>query len=405
MAHILMLLTQFAARHAPADPPRQLADAFVALGHSVKVVVIPWQHRQEGIERYAEHDHLQVLRVPPLEPAAFGRIGSLMFRWAFSSWRARRHAAAFVGEGPVDIVYTTSPAVTMAFLIRWALRRFAARSYLYIVDFFPFHQRAIGLVPTGPIFRLALAQESDLIGRFDVIGCMSPRNVDYLRTHYALEPGQRVEILPLSTGIRRECAIDREAIRASHAIPSNKVVAIFGGQITEGRGIEEIVEAARRAASTAPDLHFVLAGNGRLVHLAEAYVATGATNLTLIAGLGRDAYIDLASACDIGLVATVPIADIPTFPSKTLDYLQAGLPVVAAVEPDTDFRPFVEEHGFGSVVQAGDARALLDALAALARDPEMRQEMARAGRRTLYEVFDVNRAAEHILAACDHQRS
>lgn len=397
MVHILMLVTQFAARGAPADPPRQLADAFVALGHSVKVVVIPWQQRQDDVERYAEHERLQVLRVPPLEPKRFGRIGSLLMRWVFSSWRARRHAADFIGSGPVDIVYTTSPAVTMAFLIRWALRRFTPRSYLYVVDFFPFHQRAIGLMPAWPLFHLARSQENALIRRFDVIGCMSPRNVDYLRAHYTLRPRQKVEILPLSTGIRRDRAIDRQATRARHAVPVDKVVALFGGQITEGRGIEEIVEAARQARETVPELHFVLAGNGRLVHLAEAYVAAGGTNLTLIPSLVRDAYLDLASACDIGLVATVPIADIPTFPSKTLDYLQAGLPVVAAVEPDTDFRAFVEEHGFGIVVAAGNAAALLDALTTLVRHARLRRDMALAGRKTLHEVFDVDQAARRVL--------
>lgn len=397
MAHILMLVTQFAARGAPADPPRQLAEAFVAQGHDVKIVVIPWQHRQDTIERYAEHDRLQVLRVPPLEPRGFGRIGSLFVRWAFSSWRARRHAAAFVGTGPVDIVYTTSPAVTMAFLIRWALRRFGARSYLYVVDFFPFHQRAIGLVPAGPVFDLARSQENALIRRFDVIGCMSPRNVDYLRAHYALGTGQQIEILPLSTGIEPLRRIDRDAVRSRHGIAADRVVAIFGGQITEGRGIETILEAAQLARTTVPALHFVLAGGGRLVHLVEEYIALGGTNLTLVESLPRDAYLDLASACDIGLVATVPIADIPTFPSKTLDYLKAGLPVVAAVEPDTDFRPFVERHGFGTVVAAGDAAALHDALASLASNPLRRGEMAHAGRRTLEEVFDVNQAARRIV--------
>lgn len=397
MASILILTTQFSARGAPADPPRQLADAFVADGHRVKVIVIPWQVPQEQVERYEEHDRLSVLRVPPLETRAFGRVGSLLMRWAFSSWRARHHAEAFVGDDPVDLVYASSPAVTMAFLIRWALRRFAARSYLYIVDFFPFHQRAIGLVPPGPIFRLARDQENRLIHKFDVVGCMSPRNIAYLKAHYTLRPKQRVELLPLSTAIEPERTVDIPAVRTCHGLPVGKVIAIFGGQITEGRGIEQIIETARRARETLPNLHFVLAGKGPLVHLVEAYVAQGGDNLTLLPSMPRDAYLDLAAACDIGLVVTVPVADIPTFPSKTLDYLQASLPVVAAVEADTDFRGFVAEHGFGRVVQAGDTDAFLQALAELAADPLLRKSMARAGRIALVETFDVKKSAKQIF--------
>jgi hypothetical protein len=92
----------------------------------------------------------------------------------------------------------------------------------------------------------------------------------------------------------------------------------------------------------------------------------------------------------------VPISDIPTFPSKTLDYLQAGLPVVAAVEADTDFRGFVEKHGFGVVVEAGSAQVLLDALAPMVRDAELRYSLAQSGKRALHDVFEIGHSANQI---------
>lgn len=398
MARILMLTTQFSRHGEPADPVHQLADAFVAQGHTVKVVVIPWQQAEQEVSTYRENDRLSVLRVPPLEPRGLGRIGSLLVRWTFSSFVAMRHAQKFLAaDDHFDLIYTSSPAVVLDFLIRWSLRRFKAKSYLYIVDFFPFHQRALGLVPGGAIFALARAEETRLIRKFDVVACMSPRNVAYLKSHYALRPEQRVEILPLSTGVVQVNKAARTAVRARHGLPEDKVLAVFGGQITEGRGIEEIVAAARQALATVPELHFVLAGKGRLTHLVEEYIRSGGTNLTLIPGLPRDAYLELAAACDIGLVVTVPIADIPTFPSKTLDYLQASLPIVAAVEDGTDYRDFVEEHGFGIVVPAGDADALLNALKILVHSDDTRARFANAGAKALLDIFDVRRAPSRII--------
>ncbi len=402
MANILMLINQFSDAGEPADPPHQLADAFVSAGHSVKAVVIPWQRNETSVSKYCEHDRLQVLRIPPLHITRFGHAISLLLRWTFSSLIARRHAKKFVGKDEVDLIYTTSPSASMAFLIRWAIRKFPqARPYLYIVDFFPFHQRAIGLIPAGLIFRIAKWAETGLIRMFDTVACMSPRNVEYLQSHYALRPAQVIEILPLSTAITPPVDIDKKAVRARYRLPEKKVIAIFGGQITDGRGIEQIIETARIASREVPELHFVLAGHGRLVHRVEAYIEKGEHNLSLISSLARDAYIELAAACDIGLVVTVPISDIPTFPSKTLDYLQAGLPVVAAVEPDTDFRGFVEEHGFGMVVEAGSAQVLLDALARMVHDSQMRNEMAKAGRQALQNIFDVRHAAAQIAMKCD----
>ncbi len=392
-----MLINQFSSAEEPADPPHQLAEAFVAAGHSVKVVVIPWQRNEAGVKQYSENDQLQVLRIPPLQVARFGRAVGLLCRWTFSSLVALRYAKKFISEDDIDLIYTTSPSVSMAFLTRWALRKFPhARSYLYIVDFFPFHQRAIGLIPGGVIFRVAKWAEGHLIRLFDIIGCMSSKNVEYLKRNYQLRSDQVVEILPLSTAITPPAKVNKEAVRAHYKLPCDKVIAIFGGQITEGRGIEQILETAEMASHATPDLHFVLAGQGRHVHLVEDYIRQGGRNLTLIASLARSEYIELASACDIGLVVTVLIADIPTFPSKTLDYLQASLPIVAAVEPDTDFREFLEKHGFGVVVQAGSASQLLDALDKLVSDEHLRSKMAEAGVRVLRNVFDIDHTVTQI---------
>jgi glycosyltransferase involved in cell wall biosynthesis len=399
-----MILSQFSGPSEPVDQPHQLADAFIANGHSVKVVVIPWQRSEKDVISYSEHDRLDVLRVPPLQISRFGKTMGLAMRWTLSSFFAVRHAKKFLGNERVDLIYSTSPCASVAFLLRWALRKFKAVSYLYIVDFFPHHQRAIGLLPGGPVLKLAALQENALIRMFDVVGCMTRKNVEYLKRNYRLRPEQRIEILPLSTGISPKVEVDRAAVRARYGLANDKVIAVFGGQITEGRGIDQILEAARISREAEPNLHWLLIGSGRLVHLVQAYIDDGGDNLTLVSNLPRDTYLELASACDLGLVVTVPIADIPTFPSKTLDYLQVGLPVVAAVETDTDYREFVEEHGFGLVVEAGSPRDLLHAVSALEHDPEMRTTMGVGGQRVLKTVLNVEQTAGQISKALGLRR-
>ncbi len=82
--------------------------------------------------------------------------------------------------------------------------------------------------------------------------------------------------------------------------------------------------------------------------------------------MSRDAYLRLLGACDVGMVATVPGVSSFSFPSKTLDYLRAGLPVVAAVEPGSDFSALLERHGVGRSVAFGDAAGFLAAAESLA---------------------------------------
>ncbi len=183
-----------------------------------------------------------------------------------------------------------------------------------------------------------------------------------------------------------------------HGLPGRSANSgIFGGQIAEGRGIVEIIDAAKLAAAARPDLYFLLIGRGRLEGLVQAYIDGGGNNLALRPSIPREDYLSLVSACDVGMVCTVEGVDVPTFPSKTIDYLRAGVPVAASVERSTDFGRFVVERGFGVAVEAGNPVRLLAAISKIVDDPDAATAMRLAGRKTLDEVFNVRRAVELLL--------
>ena len=286
-------------------------------------------------------------------------------------------------------------------MVTWALRRFRCKSYAYVVDFFPFHHRSLGVIPGGAIFKVARWAETALLARFDVVACMSAMGIDYLRRHYRIAPAQSTPMLRLWGPGDLAPDNDPAAIRRTYGLPTDKTIAVFGGQIAEGRGIEEILQAAALARDTQPNLVFLFVGSGRLESLVRGQIADGAYNVMILAGMGRDQYLAMVAACDIGIVCTVANVDVPTFPSKTIDYLRAGLPVAASVEAATDFGAFVEEQGFGVAAVSGDPAALLGAIVAIADNPIAALEMTAAGRRTLREVFAVDTAARAILAQVD----
>jgi hypothetical protein len=145
--------------------------------------------------------------------------------------------------------------------------------------------------------------------------------------------------------------------------------------------------AAGRAAGS--PLLFLFVGDGRL---APRLRASEADNVLWRPALPREAYLELLGACDAGLVATVPGVTSFSVPSKTLDYLRAGLPVVAAVEAGSDFSALLERYGVGRAVAFGDARGFFEAAEALASGP-------RAGakaRACLDEVFHVRHAVQAV---------
>jgi glycosyltransferase involved in cell wall biosynthesis len=63
--------------------------------------------------------------------------------------------------------------------------------------------------------------------------------------------------------------------------------------------------------------------------------------------LPKDEYDAMIAACDVGLIFLDYRFTIPNYPSRLLAYMQAGLPVLACTDPNTDVGKTVTDGGFG----------------------------------------------------------
>jgi glycosyltransferase involved in cell wall biosynthesis len=395
----LLLFSKYGESQGDRYLTNELADAMVEEGFEVDVIVVPWDappNRSASLR--TEVNGITVLSSPPIALQGMGRLLELASKWALSSviawWRAR----SFLKAKRYDLVFAVSPLSVLSALILGALRGRNARSYAYLVDFFPHHHQALGLFPGGPFISVAAWIEGVLIRMFDTVACMSESGEKYLRRHYRLGRTQRIESLALWTDDSTKVVVDRGAVRREFGLPVNRKIAVFGGQIALGRGIEEILQAADLAARDV-DIVFLFVGSGPLEHLVRRAQASN-ENIVLVPALDRDRYLKLAAACDVGIVCTVSNVDAPTFPSKTLDYLRAGLPVAASVEAATDYGRFIEEAGFGLSTQAGSASKLLNIIMQISDDQNLASSMSLKGQAALSTIFSVRRAVGQITSAC-----
>lgn len=397
---ILLMTTFYGMRDESPNLINDMASALAADGHVVQVVVLKWDAKPGSPTIfYKQSDGVDVICASPRQINGAGKFLTLASKWTLTSLFAMRAVHQKLAKTDFDIIIAFSPAVTLMAPLVWALRRFSnAFSYFYIADFFPFHHRDIGLIGKNAPFAIAHFLENSLIRKFGTIGCMSLANAYYLRKNYNLRPSQKVSVLHLWGNVKRSAKGDRVRTRKVFGLPADRPVALFGGQITEGRGIEEILKAAELAHDEYPNLVFLLIGSGRLVPLVNMYISKGLGNLILLDKISRDDYISLATACDVGLVVTVTGVNVPTFPSKTIDYLRAGLPVVASTETATDYGSFIEKHAFGIAVEVGSPGRLLSAIVSVVDDPMRARAMNEAGQRALDEIFDARVAARTLVA-------
>jgi glycosyltransferase involved in cell wall biosynthesis len=398
---VLMLCTKYPLDSGDRYMTNELAGALAAGGHEVQVVATAWDAPPgTWAHRVRSQDGVDALVIAPWAVRGLGRFAHDCSKWALSSLFALAAMRRAIGGRHFDVMICFTPCVTVAAQIVWTTRRLRTRNMLLVHDFFPFHHHSIGLIPGGPAFAAARFLETRLMRHFDAIGCNMPANIDYLRKHYRIRPDQKVVWTPLWSEIAPITAPSKDVARERHGLPRDRTIAVFGGQITQGRGIEDMLAAAAMAEHARPDLAFLFVGDGRLFPLIEGRIAAGARNLYYKRRMARDEFLSLLTACDIGLIATVPQVDSSSFPTKTIDYLRASLPVVAAVEATSDYRAFLEQWKIGISLAAGDAKALFAAVTQMADDPKMTAGFEHRARACLEEVFDAKRAAQRILDAC-----
>ena len=140
-----------------------------------------------------------------------------------------------------------------------------------------------------------------------------------------------------------------------------------------GDSVAEI-EAARLLQHR-PDIAVIICGEGPN-RAALAGQAEGLENLQLHDLQPAERMGAMLTMADLHLLPQIAGAADLVLPSKLTNMLASGKPVVATTEPGTGL--YAEVDGCGVCVPPGDARALADAIVALADDASRRSDLGKA---------------------------
>ena len=395
---LLMVAMQFPVEPGQSYLTTELADALVVAGHEVEVLHLDWAAALGAPTRTFFTD--SGVRVVRCAPRALG--GPSLLRNASKFVLSGRHAARVAWRNfdleSFDALIAWMPAIVIAPLLPLIRRARVKHRLLFIWDFFPDHHREIGRIPGGLPFRVARWWEQRQIDRFTAIVCTLPGNEAYLRDHYRVRADQRVLVTPVWADTAPLPPVDRAAVRRQYDLPSDAPIAVFGGQLVEGRGFDQMLGAAGAGRAAGSPLRYLFVGDGRLAPMIREQAAA-ADNVLYRPPLTRVDYLTLLGACDVGMVATVPGVTSFSIPSKTIDYLRAGLPVVAAVEHGNDFAAILESYRVGRTVPFGDSTGFHRTAELLAADTTIREKARMNAPRCLDDVFDVRHAVATIEAA------
>lgn len=260
-----------------------------------------------------------------------------------------------------DLITYSTPPITLTNVVKYLKKKNPkAVSYLQLKDIFPQNAVDIGMFSASSLFyKLFRKKEKDLYKASDYIGCMSPANVEFVLNHNPEISADRVEVAPNSVELN-DNPNDNENqifIKEKYGLPIDKPIFIYGGNLGKPQGIPFLIECLNANANRL-DCHILVIGTGtELPSLRAWYEENKPSSVTVMNGLPKADYDQLAKACDAGLIFLDHRFTIPNYPSRLLSYLENKMPVLCATDPNSDMGPIAEANGFGYWCESNSVEA------------------------------------------------
>ena len=271
-------------------------------------------------------------------------------------------------------------------------KRDQAVNYLLLKDIFPQNAVDIGMMKTtgimGSVYRQFRRKEKKLYNSADYIGCMSQANVVYIATHNPEIDKMKLSIVPNSIEpidvSLTEC--EKVAMREKYNIPQDKGVFVYGGNLGRPQGILFIIDCLRSQKEN-EKIFFLIVGDGTEYSILEQYVENEKpSNVKLMKRLPREDFDRMLAACDVGMVFLDRRFTIPNYPSRLLSYMQAGLPVIACTDTNTDVGKDIIKGNFGWWCESGNIKAFNNCMIQAQEEDKLKASNAKLLLRNNYSV-------------------
>lgn len=308
-----------------------------------------------------------------------------------------------------DLVLYSTPPITLCSAVKYIKKRDNAKTYLLLKDIFPQNAVDMGMLShkglRGFLYRYFRRKEKKLYSVSDRIGCMSQANVDYVIKHNPEIDPSMVEVCPNSIEVQDMRLSDAEklAMRDKYGILTDKKMFVYGGNLGRPQGIPFIIDCLR-AEKDNEKVFFLIVGDGTEYGKLEAFVEEEKpANVKLMKRLPKEDYDRMVAACDVGLIFLDHRFTIPNFPSRLLSYMQAGLPVLACTDPNTDIGKTITDGGFGWWCESSDTGSFSETIAsAMASDC---RSFGNTGFRYLKHHYSVEKTRQIIFQDKEAKRT
>lgn len=376
-----------------------LINEFAENGHDI-YVVSPCEEKNKNkyqLLREKEHVHL----VSALIPDYFG-VGLIQKGYA-SLVIGKRYIDAInkaIPKVKFNLILYSTPPITFVSVIEEIKKRDNAYAYLLLKDIWPQGPIDIGALSEtgvkGLVTKYFKRKEQKLYEISDFIGCMSENNRKYLIEKSGVDKN-KIEICPNSIKVRNRPEFDKDEVRRSNGLPTDKTIFVYGGNLGVAQGVDFIISCLEKNEKNIDTFILVVGSGTEYKRLQQWFEKSNPHNSKLISHLPKEEYMKVMATCDVGLIFLDHRFTIPNFPSRLLSYMEGKMPVLAATDPNTDVGTVIEEGEFGYWCESNDSEKFVKLMNRFS-DYSGRHEMGENAYQFLINHYGVSRTYQIIIS-------
>lgn len=382
-------------RSSAAVQLRDLSQELVRQGHRPTVIIPSADLGQPWLleDMYG----VQVLRVKAPRTKDIGYVQRTINEFLLPFFMRHNLRKSPLAKVRWDGVVWYSPTIFLGPLANALKKASACRSYLIIRDVFPEWAVDMGLMGRGLPYRFFKAIERYQYSVANVIGVQTQGNSSYFDT-WAKRGGRRVEVLQNWLADALDVG---STISVADGPLVGRTVFVYAGNMGVAQGMDVLLDLAERLLGRR-DIGFLFVGRGSdAERLRVDAKARGLSNVVFHDEIDPAEIPGLYAQCHVGIVALDPRHKTHNIPGKFLSYMQAGLPVLASINPGNDLVELINREGVGRVCTDHSAETLQRLAVELADEMTADNDMFARCRALSAKLFSPDAAVKQIVAALE----
>jgi colanic acid biosynthesis glycosyl transferase WcaI len=272
---------------------------------------------------------------------------------------------AWLKVGKVDVILAPSPPLSIG-VAAWLIGVMKRAPFIYNVqELYPDTAVSLGALGDGKLLRLLRRMEAFVYDNAFAVTTIAPGMARAIseRTRDA----RKVRLIPNFVDTRVIAARMRKNSFSREFGLDDAFTVLYAGNMGPAQGLQTVLEAAELTRGEGRILYvFVGEGTSRdsLQKLARS---RNLNNVIFIPQQPYERVPDIYGASDLCVVALASSLVAEAVPSKVYRIMAAERRVLVIADPNSDLADVVRESGAGIVVEAGNARALANAISAAAK--------------------------------------